>query len=143
MSKHLVKAVVAVLSFGLITACAIVPPDTLVVREGLTAEQLDADGEVCLAEAKAAERGEPIAPTSTLNDDTAAQMAGSLSSGMAKGFGDMERFMAAHDACLARLGYRQVELTEEQRRHFAKLKDSDNRKAYMLEFSRKAIAEGK
>lgn len=123
-------------------ATAAKAPKALVVREGLTAEELEADGKTCLDEAKAAERGEPIAP-GPAGSGTSAQMAGAFASGFAKGLNDMERFMAAHDACLARLGYRQVELTAEERREYGKIKDADARTAYVLEFSRRAIEAGK
>ena len=117
-------------------------PKTLVVRDGLTVEQLDAEGGICLAEAKAAQRGEPVTPAPTAGSTTG-QMAGDFASGMLKGFSDVERFMTAHDACLTRLGYRQVELTSEERREYGKLKDGAARTAYIIEFSQRAIAAGR
>ena len=123
-------------------ALAAKAPRTLVVREGLSVEQLDADSDICLAEAKAAERGEPVTPAPTAGSTTA-QMAGDLASGMLKGFDDVKRFMAAHDACLARLGYRQVELTSEERKEYGKLKDGAARSAYVIELSQRSIATGR
>lgn len=117
-------------------------PKTLVVRDGLTAEQLDADGKICLKEAKAAEKGKPIAPM-----PRAPGVAGAAASGVVagafKGWTGMKAFLAAHDACLDRLGYRQIALTPEQRKEYAALKTSEQRSAYIIEFSRRASAESR
>ena len=114
-------------------------PKTLVVRDGLTAPQLEADGAVCLKEAKAAEKGRPIAPLPGRQGGLAATAATSAVSGALKGLSDMERFLAAHDACLDRLGYRQVRLTPEERKEFGALKGKQARTDYIVEFSRKAV----
>ena len=109
-------------------------PDALVVRQGLTAAQLEADGAVCLAEAKAAERGNPriIVPA----QQTAGSQAGAAAAaGAMKGWSDMERFMAAHDACLTRLGYSQVALTPAQKAEYAALRTQEERTRYIVEFS--------
>jgi hypothetical protein len=109
-------------------------PETLVVRQGLTAAQLEADGAVCLAEAKAAERGNPrvvVPPQQT----AAAQAGAAAAAGAMKGWSDMERFMAAHDACLTRLGYSQVALTAEQKAEYAALRTAQGRTRYIVEFS--------
>lgn len=142
MQKILQAAALAVVVASVVAPVWARGPKTLVVREGLTEAELEVDSETCLKEAKAAERGEPIAPLPA-GASHASQMAGAATAGMIKGFNDMERFMAAHDACLARLGYRQVELTKEQRKEFGKIKDPDARGAYIVEFSRQAIAAGK
>lgn len=136
-------AAFAALAAGAATAAqAAGAPKTLVIREGLTAEQLAGDGKVCLKEAKAAERGRPIAPLPTTGG-TAARMAGAAAAGAMKGWSDIKRFEIAHDACLDRLGYRQVELTPEQRQEYKQLKTSAERLGYIVEFSRRAIAAGK
>jgi hypothetical protein len=115
-------------------------PKTLVVREGLTAAELDADGAICLKEAKAAEKGRPIAPMPPTRGGLAATAATSVVAGALKGLSDMERFLAAHDACLDRLGYRQVRLTPEERKEYGALKGKQARLDYIIEFSRKAVA---
>jgi hypothetical protein len=114
-------------------------PRTLVVREGLTVAQLDLDGKICLKEAKAAEKGHPIAPVA--GGGGPARLAGAAMAGALKGLSDIERFNAAHDACLERLGYRQVELTAEERKAFDRLKKNEERLSFVVEFSRRAIAE--
>ena len=119
-------------------------PKTLVVREGLTAEQLDADGKICLKEAKAAEKGKPIAPMPTpVRGGVAAAAATGVVAGAFKGWTGMKAFLAAHDACLDRLGYRQIALTPEQRKEYGALKTSEQRTAYIIEFSRKATTPGR
>ncbi|HEY0086570.1 MAG TPA: hypothetical protein VGB65_11750 [Allosphingosinicella sp.] len=112
-------------------------PKTLVVREGLTAEQLDVDGKICLKEAKAAEKGKPIAPMPRAPGVAGAAASG-IVAGAFKGWTGMKAFLAAHDACLDRLGYRQIELTPEQRKEYGALKTSEQRTAYIIEFSRRA-----
>lgn len=115
-------------------------PKTLVVRDGLTAPQLEADGAVCLKEAKAAEKGRPIAPLPRPQQGgIAATAAASAATGALKGLSDMQRFLAAHDACLDRLGYRQVRLTPEERKEYGALKGNQARLDYIVEFSRKAV----
>jgi hypothetical protein len=142
------KAILRAAAFALLlggaagAAHAAGAPKTLVIREGLTGEQLDADGKVCLKEAKAAERGRPMAPLPTTGG-AAGRMAGAAAAGAMKGWSDVKRFLAAHDACLDRLGYRQVALTPEQRAEYKQLKTSAERRDYIVEFSRRAIADGK
>jgi hypothetical protein len=118
-------------------------PKTLVVRDGLTAQQLEADGAVCLKEAKAAEKGRPIAPLPRAQGGLAASAATAAVSGALKGLSDMERFLAAHDACLDRLGYRQVRLAPEERKAYGALKGKQARLDYIVEFSRKAVETGR
>ncbi len=114
-------------------------PKTLVVRNGLTAAELEADGAICLKEAKAAEKGRPIAPLPRAQGGLAATAATSAVAGALKGLSDMERFLAAHDACLERLGYRQVRLTPEERKDYGALKGKQARLDYIVEFSRRAV----
>lgn len=114
-------------------------PKTLVVREGLTAAEIEADGAICLKEAKAAEKGRPIEPMPPAKGGLAATAATSAVAGALKGLGDMERFLAAHDACLDRLGYRQVRLTPDERKQFGALKGKQARLDYIVEFSRRAL----
>lgn len=104
-------------------------PKALWVRHDLTAEQLEADGKTCLDEAKAAERNRRWTPPNTNG------VAGAMVGGMMKGFSDMERFMAAHEACGARLGYVEKPLTEEQRRAYDALKTKEERTRFHLAFS--------
>jgi hypothetical protein len=117
-------------------------PNRLVVREGLTAEQLDADGKVCLKEAKAAERGRPLVLPPN-QGGAAAHAATAAVAGALKGLSDVKRFEYAHNACLERLGYRMVELTPEERKEFGRLKGKEAGLAYIVEFSRRAIAENR
>ena len=114
-------------------------PKTLVVRDGLTAAELEADGAICLKEAKAAEKGRPIAPMPRPQGGLAATAATSAVTGALKGLSDMQRFLAAHDSCLDRLGYRQVRLTPEERKDYGALKGKQARLDYIVEFSRKAV----
>jgi hypothetical protein len=114
----------------------------LVVREGLTVEQLEADGKICLKEAKAAERGRPTAPY-TPNRGTAGDLAAAAAAGALKGLSDVKRFEQAHNACLHRLGYRLVEMTPEERKAFNQTKGKAAGQAYIVEFSRRAIAQGR
>jgi hypothetical protein len=124
---------------GASTAQAGGSPKTLVVREGLTGAELEADGAICLKEAKAAEKGRPIAPMPPARGGLAASAATSAVAGALKGLSDMERFLAAHDACLDRLGYRQVRLTPEERKEYGALKGKQARLDYIVEFSRRAV----
>lgn len=133
----LVLAVVAIASPALAGG-----PDEIVVREGLTAEKLDADGKVCLEEAKAAERGRPSAPRPSTGG-TAGDLAAAAAGGALKGLSDVKRFEQAHNACLLRLGYRLVEMTPEERRAFNRTKGKAAGLAYIVEFSRRVIAEGR
>ena len=64
-------------------------------------------------------------------------------SGALKGLSGMERFLAAHDSCLDRLGYRQVRLTPDERKEFGALKGNQARLDYIVEFSRKAVETGR
>jgi hypothetical protein len=117
-------------------------PDTLAVRDGLTAEQLDADGKTCLKEAQRAERGKPV-PSAPRTGTSAGDLAGAAAAGALKGLSDVKRFEYVHNACLNRLGYRLVEMTPEERRAFNSAKGKMARLAYIVEFSRRAIAEGR
>jgi hypothetical protein len=143
--KPLIRAAaLAALLAAAFPALAASSPKTLVVREGLTGEQLEADGKICLKEAKAAEKGKPIAPIARpAGGGVAAVAATGMAAGAIKGWTGMKAFLAAHDACLDRLGYRQIELTPEQRKDYAKLKTSEQRTAFIIDFSRTAIAEGR
>ena len=118
-------------------------PKTLVVRDGLTAAELEADGAVCLKEAKAAEKGRPIAPMPPARGGVAASAATGAVAGALKGLNDMQRFLAAHDSCLDRLGYRQVRLTPDERKAYGALKGKQARLDYVVEFSRKAVEAGR
>lgn len=139
------KRIAHVASLALLAVIAASPaqaagaPKTLVVRDGLTAAQLEADGAICLKEAKAAEKGRPIAPMPPARGGLAATAATAAVSGALKGLSDMERFLAAHDACLDRLGYRQVRLTPEERKEYGALKGKQARLDYIVEFSRRAV----
>ena len=111
-------------------------PDTLAVREGLTAEHLDADGRICVKEAKNAERRRP-------HGQTPGGIAAAAAAATVTGWTDIERFVKVHNACLAGFGYRLVELTPEERKEFGRAKGKAARLAYIVEFSRRAIAEGR
>ena len=140
MNRIVRAALIALLAAGAAsTAEAGGSPKTLVVREGLTSAQLEADGAICLKEAKAAEKGRPIAPLPRPQGGLAATAATSAVTGALKGLSDMERFLAAHDACLDRLGYRQVRLTPEERKDYGALKGKQARLDYIVEFSRRAV----
>lgn len=137
-------ALIALAAVGAATAAnAGGAPKTLVVRDGLTAAELEADGAVCLKEAKAAEKGRPIAPLPPPKGGLAATAATSAVAGALKGLGDMERFLAAHDACLDRLGYRQVRLTPDERKQYGALKGKQARLDYIVQFSRTAVETGR
>ena len=135
-------SLLAALLLGPASAAQAGGPKTLVVREGLTAEALKADGDLCLKEAKAAERGHPVAPVPAPRGVAEAAATGAVM-GALKGLSDMERFVAADDACLDRLGYRQVELTDAERKEFGAQKGEAARLAYIVEFSRRALAAGR
>jgi hypothetical protein len=117
-------------------------PDTLAVREDLTVEQLDADGKTCLKEARRAERGRPV-PSLPRTGNAAGDLAGAAAAGALKGLSDVKRFEYVHNACLNRLGYRLIEMTPEEKREFNRTKGKAAGLAYIVEFSRKVIAEGR
>lgn len=135
-------ALLALAAAGLASPALARGPDSLVVREGLTVEQLDADGKICLKEAKRAERGQPVA-SHPRTGSTAGDLAGAAAAGALKGLSDVKRFEQAHNACLARLGYRLVRMTPEERKEFDATKGKAAGQAYIVEFSRRAIAEGR
>ncbi|HEY0130059.1 MAG TPA: hypothetical protein VGB57_01550 [Allosphingosinicella sp.] len=116
--------------------------EELVVREGLTVEQLEADGKICLKEAKNAERGRPV-PSLPRTGNSAGDLAGAAAAGALKGLSDVKRFEYVHNACLSRLGYRLVQMTPEERKAFSRTKGKAAGLAYIVEFSRRAIAEGR
>jgi hypothetical protein len=111
-------------------------PDTLAVREGLTVEQLDAEGQICMREAKNAERRRP-------HGTTPGGIAAAAAAATVTGWTDIERFVKVHNACLEGFGYRLVRLTPEERREFGRAKGKAARLAYIVEFSRRALAEGR
>lgn len=113
---------------GALAGCVSAPPDMLYVRSELTVQQLSADNDTCMAEAEAAERGGPRA----VNDGT---VGGAFAGGLAKGTGDVDRFLAAHRACFMRLGYREQLLTAEQQAAFGALRTSEERAAFIIRLS--------
>ena len=120
-----------VLTLGVLAgmaACASAPPNSLYVRPGHTAAQLEQDSERCMAEAREAERSGPR----PVNDGS---VGGAFAAGMAKGSSDMERFLAAHEACFMRLGYRERPLTPQQQQEFGRLRTNDERTAYIVRLS--------
>ena len=135
MTGSMRKRGVAALAVVAFVLCAGKAPDTIVYREGLTVEQLEADARVCLDEAKAAEKGRPFASSGYVGQSgsQAAALSASAVSGMLKGMGDIQRFMAAHDACLLRLGYDQIALSPEQRAVFGKLKTQHDRSVFIVQ----------
>lgn len=119
--------------------CAAKAPDTIVYRPDLTVEQLEADAGVCLAEAKAAEKGRPFASSGYLSPGSRqpgseiAALSASAVTGLLKGMDDMRRFTAAHDACLLRLGYDRIPLGPDQREAFGKLKTQRERSVFIVQ----------
>ncbi|WP_165188517.1 hypothetical protein [Caulobacter soli] len=115
--------------------CAARAPDTVVYRPGLTAEQLDLDAKLCLAEAKAAEkrRDAPVGYLASRPQGDAEAAAAVAAAGVMKGMNDMQRFFHAHDACLTRLGYSQIPLPEDQKAAFAKLRDQHARSVFIVQ----------
>jgi hypothetical protein len=111
-------------------------PSTLAVREGLTAEQLDAEGGICVKEAENAERGRP-------HGNTPGGVAAAAAARTATGWTDVQKFLKVHNACLEGFGYRLVQLTSDERREYGRAKGKAARLAYIVEFSRRAIAEGR
>ena len=113
---------------SIVAACASAPPDRLYVRAGLTAEQLAADSDVCMGEARAAERSGP-------RQASDGSLGGAVASGMAKGASDMDRFMAAYEGCFMRRGYHVRPLTPAQQEEFGGLRSDDERAAYIVRMS--------
>jgi hypothetical protein len=111
-------------------------PNTLAVREGLTAEQLDAEGEICMKEAENAERKRPHGPSP-------GGVAAAAAARTVTGWTDVQRFVKVHNACLEGFGYRLVQLTPEERKEYGRVKGKAARLAYIVEFSRRALAEGR
>ena len=134
LNRLTVSFAVALAAVGL---CAAKAPDTLAVRKGLTLEQLKADGDTCVAEGKAAEKGKDFASAAYLGDGSPAAAA---AGGFLKGMGDMERFFAGYRACLRRVGYSLVPLTPEQKREYGALK-REQRAQYVVDFSARATAD--
>lgn len=118
--------------------CAARAPDTVVYRPGLTADQLDVDAKLCLAEAKAAEkrRDAPVGYLTSRPDGDAEAAAGVAAAGVMKGMSDMQRFLHAHDACLSRLGYSQIPFPQDQKAAFAKLRDQHERSVFIVQIGR-------
>lgn len=118
--------------------CAARAPDTVVYRAGLTADQLDVDARQCLAEAKAAEkqRNSPVGYLSTQQRSGAEAAAAAAAAGVMKGMDDVRRFLFAHDACLARLGYSRIPLPEEKKAAFSKLRTQHERSQFIVEVGR-------
>jgi hypothetical protein len=137
MSRSIRKGAALALSVAALALCAGKAPDTIVHRQGLTVEQLEVDAHVCLAEAKAAEKGRSFASSAYLSGSQPGSQAAALSAsavaGLLKGMDDMQRFMAAHDACLSRLGYDQIQMNPEQRAAFGKLKTQRDRSLFIVQ----------
>ncbi len=120
-------AIVGIVASGALLGCASAPA-ALPVRAGLTAEQLIADVETCETEADAADSATPM----PYNDGTAG---GAFGAGFAKGIADARAMNSARDACMTRLGYTEVALTQEQQDAFRDLRSVEDRAAYIAEFS--------
>jgi hypothetical protein len=125
---NVMKRAFSILVFAGLAACASAPPSSLYVRAGLTADQLSADSDRCMMEARAAERARPR----PANDGS---LGGAVAAGMAKGSSDVQRFLAAHEACFMRLGYREQALTPVQQEEFGQLHTDDERAAYIVRLS--------
>lgn len=95
MMKQTVSLLFA-MALAILPAACSSQPKSLWVKQDITQEGLTADGKTCFEEAKAAERG--FRPSN---------------SPISKGISDVNAFMAAHKACGARLGYKEVKLTAE------------------------------